>query len=178
MASSVHTLPIGHFLRFESLGLVSDLGVAWLPTNDIFALQGHGPLLNNPPQPEDADIRDEPGASAADEGAPSADASTSRVLLVLASPWVLSCQEPGTARTLTPCVSSDRGLQVSMVVMRRVVLFRRLCRQLSRLLLQLLLKGADLGGWCALSTSVQGKYLLNLGGSVFALFCGLMACIL
>ena len=32
-------------------------------------------MLNNPPQPEDADIRDEPGASAADEGAPSADAS-------------------------------------------------------------------------------------------------------
>ena len=41
----------------------------------LFALQGHVPLLNNPPQPEDADIRDEPGASAADEGAPSADAS-------------------------------------------------------------------------------------------------------
>ena len=41
----------------------------------LFALQGHVPVLNNLPQPEDADIRDEPGSSGADEAAPSADAS-------------------------------------------------------------------------------------------------------
>ena len=31
--------------------------------------------MNNPPQPEDADIHDEPDASAADDAAPSADVS-------------------------------------------------------------------------------------------------------
>ena len=41
----------------------------------FFALQGHVPLLNNPPQPKDADIHDDPGTVAADEGAPSAEAS-------------------------------------------------------------------------------------------------------
>ena len=41
----------------------------------LLALQGHVPVLNNPPQPEDADIRDESGASAADDVAPSADVS-------------------------------------------------------------------------------------------------------
>ena len=40
----------------------------------FFDLQGHVPLLNNPSQPEDADIRNEPGTVAADEDAPSADA--------------------------------------------------------------------------------------------------------
>ena len=39
----------------------------------FFALQGHVPLLNNPPQPKDADICDELGTVAANEGAPSAD---------------------------------------------------------------------------------------------------------
>ena len=40
----------------------------------FFDLQDHVPLLNNPPQPEDADIRDETGTVTADEDAPSADA--------------------------------------------------------------------------------------------------------
>src|SRR4051812_38913138 len=87
--------------------------------------------------------------------------------VLLESPRVPSCQESGTTKTRPLCVSSGRGRRVSMVVMRQVVLFRRLCRQLSRLLLQLLLKSADLGGWCTLYLSMQGKYLLNLGGSAF-----------
>ena len=41
----------------------------------FFTPQDHFPLLNNPPQSEDADIRDEQGIVASDEGAPSADAS-------------------------------------------------------------------------------------------------------
>ena len=40
----------------------------------LLALQGHAPVLNNPPQPEDADILEEPGASAADDAAPIVDA--------------------------------------------------------------------------------------------------------
>ena len=40
----------------------------------LLALQGHAPVLNNPPQPEDADILKEPGASAADDAAPIVDA--------------------------------------------------------------------------------------------------------
>src|SRR3954464_6789282 len=39
----------------------------------LLDLQGHAPVLNNPPQPEDADILEEPGASAADYVAPTAD---------------------------------------------------------------------------------------------------------
>ena len=39
----------------------------------LLVLQGHAPVLNNPPQPEDADILEEPGASAADDAAPTAD---------------------------------------------------------------------------------------------------------
>ena len=35
----------------------------------LLALQGHAPVLCNPPQPEDADILEEPGASAADGAA-------------------------------------------------------------------------------------------------------------
>ena len=41
----------------------------------LLALQGHVPVMNNPPQPEDADIREEPDASAADDAAPSVDAN-------------------------------------------------------------------------------------------------------
>src|SRR4051812_29147938 len=41
------------------------------------ALQGHVPLLSNPPQPEDVDIHDEPNATAVDGGAPGADAGES-----------------------------------------------------------------------------------------------------
>ena len=40
----------------------------------LLALQGHAPALCNPPQPEDADILEEPGASAADDAAPTVDA--------------------------------------------------------------------------------------------------------
>src|ERR1041384_4720400 len=58
----------------------------------FFALQDHIPLLNNPPQQEDADIRDELGTVAADEGAPSADAS-----------------EPAGA----PCVDESAGAELS-----------------------------------------------------------------
>ena len=39
----------------------------------LLALQGHAPVLNNPPQPEDADILEEPGASGADDVAPTVD---------------------------------------------------------------------------------------------------------
>src|SRR3954468_6597349 len=39
----------------------------------LFALQGHVPVLKNPPQPEDADILEEPSASAADDVAPTVD---------------------------------------------------------------------------------------------------------
>ena len=39
----------------------------------LLALQGHAPVLHNPPQPEDADILEEPGASATDDVAPSVD---------------------------------------------------------------------------------------------------------
>src|SRR3954463_379630 len=41
----------------------------------LLALQGHVPVMNNPPEPEDADIRDEPDASAAEDAAPWVDAS-------------------------------------------------------------------------------------------------------
>ena len=41
----------------------------------FFALQGHVPLLYNPPQPEDAVIHDEPDASAADDVTPIGDVS-------------------------------------------------------------------------------------------------------
>ena len=40
----------------------------------LLALQGHAPVQNNPPQPEDADILEELGASAADDAALSVDA--------------------------------------------------------------------------------------------------------
>src|SRR3954469_15871593 len=43
----------------------------------FFSLQGHVPLLSNPPQPEDAEIHDEPDAAAVDGGAPGADAGES-----------------------------------------------------------------------------------------------------
>ena len=36
----------------------------------LLVLQGHAPVPCNPPQPEDADIREEPDASAADNVAP------------------------------------------------------------------------------------------------------------
>src|SRR3954464_7835254 len=39
----------------------------------LLALQGHAPVLNNPPQSDDADILEEPGASAADDVAPNVD---------------------------------------------------------------------------------------------------------
>ena len=39
----------------------------------LLALQGHAPVLNNPPQAEDADILEEPGASGADDVAPTVD---------------------------------------------------------------------------------------------------------
>ena len=101
----------------------------------LFALQGHVPLLNNPPQPEDADIRDEPGASGADEGAPSADASAPAGATGVDESAGVELPGTGDSEDSDPFVSSGRGLQVSMVVMRRVVLFRRQCRQLRRLLL-------------------------------------------
>src|ERR1041385_8054627 len=40
----------------------------------LLALQGHAPAPCNPPQPEDANILEEPGASAADDAAPTVDA--------------------------------------------------------------------------------------------------------
>src|ERR1041385_4364608 len=40
----------------------------------LLASQGHAPVPCNPPQPEDADILEEPGASAADDAAPAVDA--------------------------------------------------------------------------------------------------------
>ena len=40
----------------------------------LFALQGHALALCNPPHPEDADILEEPGASAADDAVPTVDA--------------------------------------------------------------------------------------------------------
>src|SRR4051812_44070265 len=58
-----------------------------------------------------------------------------RVLLVLTSSHVSSCQGPGIVRTRTPCVSSGRDLQASMIMARQVVLFLHLCHPLSRLLL-------------------------------------------
>src|SRR3954466_2272513 len=39
----------------------------------LLALQGHAPVLNNPPQPQDANILEEPDASAADDAAPTVD---------------------------------------------------------------------------------------------------------
>src|SRR4051812_4433170 len=42
----------------------------------LFTLQGHVPLLSNPPQPEDAEIHDEPDATAVDRGAPGAELPT------------------------------------------------------------------------------------------------------
>ena len=39
----------------------------------LLALQGHAPALCNPPQPEDADILEEPGASATDDVVPTVD---------------------------------------------------------------------------------------------------------
>ena len=41
----------------------------------LLALQGHAPVLNNPPQLEDAYILEEPSASADDDAAPRVDAS-------------------------------------------------------------------------------------------------------
>src|SRR4051812_39802439 len=40
----------------------------------LLALQGHAPVPCNPPQPEDADILEEPDASVADNAAPAVDA--------------------------------------------------------------------------------------------------------
>src|SRR4051812_2489116 len=59
------------------LGFVSDLIVVCLIVDDVLHLQGHVPLLSNPPQPENTEIRDEPDAAAVDGGAPSADAGES-----------------------------------------------------------------------------------------------------
>src|ERR1041384_7204135 len=41
----------------------------------LLALKGHVPVMNNPPQPEDADIHEDPDASTADDAAPSVDAN-------------------------------------------------------------------------------------------------------
>src|SRR4051794_20869024 len=43
----------------------------------LFTLQGHVPLLINPPQPEDDEIHDEPDAAAVDGGTPGADVGES-----------------------------------------------------------------------------------------------------
>src|ERR1044071_6447308 len=40
----------------------------------LLVLQGHAPVPRNPPEPEDADIREEPDASAADNAAPATNA--------------------------------------------------------------------------------------------------------
>src|SRR4051812_23153161 len=41
----------------------------------LLALQGHVSVMNNPPRPKDADIHEEPDASAADDDALSVDAN-------------------------------------------------------------------------------------------------------
>src|SRR4051812_40356808 len=45
----------------------------------MLVLQGHAPVPRNPPQPEDADILEEPGASIADDAARVVGAGTMQV---------------------------------------------------------------------------------------------------
>src|SRR4051812_26909543 len=74
----------------------------------LLAFQGHAPVLNNPPQPEDADILEESGASAADDVAPTADVGA--VLLETgdsedSGPFRVKRSRPLGAEEL--CASSD-----------------------------------------------------------------------
>ena len=116
-------------------------------------------MLCNPPQPEDADICDEPDASGAGvfAGATGADESTGVGL-------------PGTgdSEESVPFTSSGRGLRAPRISTRLVVLFRCLYRLLSRLLLLLNSKGPGLGGYYELALCVAGKYMLVFAEAVFS----------
>src|SRR3954467_9893788 len=103
-------------------------------------------MMNNPPQPEDANIREEPDASAAEDAAPSVDANA--LAGATGADESMGAALPGTgdSEDSNPFRVKRSRPRALKIVMRRVMLFRLLRRPHSRLLLLLLPKGPDLGG--------------------------------